>query len=228
VKLPLVRSVIPNDTEEGDKFLNVMVVAIHKDTLNKYKEISQIAKLDLQFLEIETFSTIRSVLRHDNNSVAVLDIGASVTKVYVVEYGVVQKSHVISVGSQNMIKSLETQRKLSAIGEDLNMVQGQELQKQIENSQVTPVDLDRILSETNKVILEYQKVHRKNIEEVILTGGGSILKGILPHVIKALETEVVIADPFNKADTPAFLEHTLRDAGPEFAVAIGLALRGLQ
>ncbi len=223
-------SVIPNedDTEEGDRFLNVMVVAIHKDTLNKYKEISQMANLDLRFLEIETFSTIRSVLRHDNNSVAVLDIGASVTKVYVVEYGIVQKSHVISVGSQNMIKSLETQRKLSAIGEDLNLVQGEELQKQIESSQTTPVDLDRILSETKQVILDYQKVHRKNIEEVILTGGGSILKGIMNHVVNALETEVVIADPFNKAETPAFLENTLRDAGPEFAVAIGLALRGLQ
>ena len=168
------------------------------------------------------------MLRHDNNSVAVLDIGASVTKVYVVEYGIVQKSHVISVGSQNMLKSLETQRKLSAIGQDLNMVQGEQLQQQIESSQTIPVDLDRILSETNKVILEYQKMHRKNIEEVILTGGGSILKGIMPHVLKTLETEVLIADPFNKADTPAFLEHTLRDAGPEFAVAIGLALRGLQ
>ena len=96
------------------------------------------------------------------------------------------------------------------------------------DSQTTPVDLDRILSETKKVILEYQKEHKKNIEEIILTGGGSILKGIMPHVIRALETEVVMADPFNKVETPAFLDDTLRDAGPEFAVAIGLAMRGLR
>lgn len=225
-------SVIPDesaqDRGEEEAFLNVMVVAIHKDTLNKYKEIAQIAELELKFLEIETFSTIRAVLRQDNNSVAILDIGASVSKVYVVEYGIVQKSHVISVGSQNMIKALETRRKLSTIGQDLNLSQGEELQKKIEESKMTPVDIDRILAETNKVILEYQKTNRKNIDEIILTGGGSVLKGIMPLVSKVLETPVVIADPFNKADTPAFLENTLRDAGPEFSVAIGLAMRGLR
>ena len=221
----------PSASQQDDgkkKFLNIMVVAIHKDTLNKYKEVAEMAGLDLKFLEIETFSTIRSVLRHDNNTVAILDIGASVTKVYIVEYGIVQKSHIISVGSQNMIKALETQRKLSAIGQDLNLQKGDELKQRIEQSRTAPVDLDRILSETNKVILDYQKKNRKNVEEVILTGGGSILKGIIGHVAEALESEVIIADPFNKADTPAFLENTLRDAGPEFAVAIGLTLRGLR
>lgn len=224
-------SAIPDmhqEEETSGKFQNIMVVAIHKDTLNKYKEVSELANLELQFLEIETFSTIRSVLRHSNNSAAILDIGASVTKVYIVEYGIVQKSHVISVGSQNMLRALETQRKLSAIGEDLNVAHGEELQKQIQQSRTTPVDLDRILSEVKKVILEYQKTHHQNIEEIILTGGGSILKGIMPHVVENLETEVVIADPFNKVETPAFLDQTLRDAGPEFAVAIGLAMRGLR
>ena len=33
--------------------------------------------------------------------------------------------------------------------------------------------------------------------------------------------------PFNKVSTPAFLEKILRETGPEFAVAIGLALRKL-
>ncbi len=225
-------SVIPGLHEVNDskteRFQNIMVVAIHKDTLNKYKAVSDDAGLDLKFLEIETFSTIRSVLRHDNNSVAILDVGASVSKVYIVEYGIVQKSHVISVGSQNMLRALETQRKLSVIGQDLNVLQGNELQKKIETSQTTPMDLERIMSETKKVILEYQKNHRKNVEEIILTGGGSILKGIMPHVNRVLETDVIIADPFNKVDTPAFLEQTLRDAGPEFAVAIGLAMRGLR
>ncbi|MFW0871136.1 MAG: type IV pilus assembly protein PilM [Patescibacteria group bacterium] len=222
-------SIIPNLNNDGEKdnFQTIMVVAIHKDTLNKFKEIADQAKLDLQFLEIETFSTIRSVLRHENNSSAIIDIGASITKIYIIEYGIVQKSQVIPVGSQNMIKSLETQRKLSAIGEDLNIAQAEELQRQIEESQRIPVDLDRILTEVKKIILSYQKSNRKNIEEVILTGGGSILKGVMPYVVESLETEVSIAHPFNKVDTPAFLEDTLRDAGPEFSVAIGLGMRGL-
>jgi len=225
-------SVIPDNHEEEldedeRKFLNVLVVAIHKDTLSKYKEVSDLAALELQFLEIETFSTIRSVIDHDKESVIVLDIGASVTKLYIVEYGVIQKSHIIGVGSQNMIKVLETKRRLANVQQDLNAGHGTALQEAMENSQTTPVDLDRILQETKKVVLEYQKEHRKNIELAILTGGGSVLAGILPYVEKSLETQIELAHPFEKTKTPAFLDNTLRDAGPEFAVAIGLALRGL-
>lgn len=227
-------SVIPDSHEHDEdiddderKFLNILVVAIHKDTLHKYKEVADMAELDLQFLEIETFSTIRSVIDHDKEAVIVLDIGASVTKLYIVEYGVIQKSHIISVGSQNMINALETRRRLANVQQDLNLGQGTALSEAMANSQTTPVDLDRILNETKKVVLEYQKQHRKNVELAVLTGGGSVLAGILPYVEKSLETEIELAHPFEKTKTPAFLDNTLRDAGPEFAVAIGLALRGL-
>lgn len=226
-------SVIPDnhedeeEDEEGRKFLNILVVAIHKDTLQKYKEVADMSGVDLQFLEIETFSTIRSTVDHDKEAVIILDIGASVTKLYIVEYGVIQKSHIIGVGSQNMIKALETRRRLANVRQDLNAGHGTALSDAMQNSQTTPVDLDRILQETKKVVLEYQKEHRKNIELAILTGGGSVLAGILPYVEKSLETEIELAHPFEKTKTPAFLDNTLRDAGPEFAVAIGLALRGL-
>lgn len=40
--------------------------------------------------------------------------------------------------------------------------------------------------------------------------------------------EVTLADPFQKVQSPAFLEEVLKNAGPEFAVAVGLALRKLQ
>jgi len=37
-----------------------------------------------------------------------------------------------------------------------------------------------------------------------------------------------LADPFGKTQAPAFLEAILKEAGPEFSVAVGLALRRLQ
>ena len=39
---------------------------------------------------------------------------------------------------------------------------------------------------------------------------------------------VKIADPFGKAQAPAFMHPVLLEIGPEFAVAVGLALRKLQ
>lgn len=217
----------PGKKQDLREFVNILVVAIHKETLDQYKEVATIAGLELEFLEIETFSTIRSVVDRDKEAMVILDIGASVTKLLIVEYGIIQKSHIIGVGSQNMLQTLETQRKLSMVKQDPHIGQNVALQEAMSQSNTTPVDLDRILTETKKVVLEYQKEHKRNIEQVVMTGGGSVLSGILPHISKSLESEVVLAHPFEKTKTPAFLDNTLRDAGPEFAVAIGLALRGL-
>jgi Tfp pilus assembly PilM family ATPase len=38
----------------------------------------------------------------------------------------------------------------------------------------------------------------------------------------------VLGLPFDKVEAPAFLNNVLKEAGPEFAVAIGLALRKLE
>jgi Tfp pilus assembly PilM family ATPase len=39
--------------------------------------------------------------------------------------------------------------------------------------------------------------------------------------------DVFYSNPFSKTEAPAFLEPVLEHSGPEFAVAVGLALRQL-
>jgi len=60
-----------------------------------------------------------------------------------------------------------------------------------------------------------------------LTGGGATLKGLEDFARQQLDIEVEIAHPFARVDAPAFLEEVLHEAGPDFAVAVGLALRQL-
>lgn len=66
------------------------------------------------------------------------------------------------------------------------------------------------------------------MSKVVLTGGGALLKGLPEFARKWLEAEVVLGDSFSKIESPAFLQTVLSDAGPEFSVAIGLALKKLQ
>jgi len=59
--------VIPNDLEDKEedkkqKKVEVLVVAIHKETVSRYQSIIQQAGLEPSFFEIEVFSTIRAVL----------------------------------------------------------------------------------------------------------------------------------------------------------------------
>ena len=88
-------------------------------------------------------------------------------------------------------------------------------------------NLDYIFYESNAALLNYQKKYGKNIAKVVLTGGGVLLKGFADIAKVSFQTEIVYANPFGKMETPAFFEQQLREAGPEFAVAIGVALRRL-
>ncbi|MFA6397739.1 MAG: pilus assembly protein PilM, partial [Candidatus Paceibacterota bacterium] len=93
---------------------------------------------------------------------------------------------------------------------------------------IIKLSADYIFSETNSIVLNYEKKYNKTIGKVILTGGGSLLKGFIERATDNFKCDVVYGDPFAKTETPEFLNEVLKNAGPEFSVAVGLALRKLQ
>jgi len=208
----------------------VLIAAIHNDTITKYQDIVKKVGLTSVFFEIEMFSTIRSTFGRDMQLVIVLDMGAGSTKLSIVEYGVVRGSHVIDRGSQNITMALsqslsipieqaeEMKRTYGLVGKegDTNIKQTIEL------------STDYIFTEVNRVLLDYERRFNKSIGKIILTGGGVLLKGFKEKAKETLQAEVIYGDPFSKVEAPAFLDNLLKEAGPEFSVAIGLALRKLQ
>ncbi len=210
--------------------VEVLVVALHNDTINRYKDIVTKSSLDANFFEIEIFSTMRSVLDQEIAPVLIIDMGATTTKLYIVEKGILRSSHMINRGSQNITNELSKSLGISL--EDAEYlkrekgIQGEINGIKIEN--IVDITLNYIFSEANQILLAYQKKYNRNISKVMLVGGGSALKGIADVAKNSFQTEVVAGDPFGKVVAPAFLEKVLKDTGPEFAVAVGVALRRLQ
>lgn len=210
---------------------DVLVVALHNETINSYKEIISKTNLQTGFFEVELFSTMRSVLDQEVAPIAIFDMGAASTKLYVVERGIVKVSHTINRGSQDITLSVSQATGMSIERvETLKRTNGLLPAKAVNENikDIAVLVLDFILSETNRVLLGYQKKYRKNIKKIVLVGGGCALKGFMQVVQENLQTPVVLGDPFSKVQTPAFLEDILRNTGPEFAVAVGIALRKLQ
>jgi type IV pilus assembly protein PilM len=210
--------------------VEVLIVALHNDTISRYKEIITKTALDSDFFEIEIFSTMRSILDQEIAPVMIVDMGATSTKLYIVERGIMRSSHMINHGSQGITNELSKSFSISLNdAEVLKREKGLtgELNGQSVKDVVT-VTLNYIFSESNHVVLAYQKKYNKNVSKVVLVGGGSSLKGIIEVAKASFQTEVVAGDPFAKVVAPAFLEKVLRDTGPEFAVAVGVALRRLQ
>jgi len=157
----------------------------------------------------------------------IMDVGAASTKLYVIERGVIRSSHTINRGSQDITLTIS-----KSLG--LSMERAEVIKRQVgvmgENKNLTDIiilTLDYIFAEVNNVLLSFEKKHNKTISKVILVGGGSILKGLADLAKNNFKTDAVLADPFSKVNAPAFLENILKETGPEFAVAIGLALRKL-
>lgn len=208
----------------------ILVAAIHNDTIAKYRSLSTTASLNPAFFEIEIFSSIRSVLSHDLSTVMIMDVGASRTKLSIMEYGTVKSFHIISRGSHDITMNLS--RSLN-----IPYIKAEELKREIGLSR-NAADLavpdtaklvaDYILSEAQKVMLDYERKYNRTVSKVVMTGGGALLREFLALAKLTFHSDVILGTPFDKVEAPAFLEGVLKEAGPEFSVALGLALRRLQ
>lgn len=220
---PDLPSLLPNKTE-------VLVVAIQNDAVSKYRSIVSQCSLEAGFFEIEIFSSIRANFEHELSPVLLMDFGASRTKLSIVEFGTVRNFHIINRGGADITdaisKSLSVPfSKAEEMKKEFGLF-GNPAEKSL--SDIIKIHIDYIFSETNNVLLGYEKKYGRTISKVIFTGGGSLLKGLKEVAADNFKAEIENGHPFSKVGAPAFLEKVLETMGPEFAVALGLALRKLQ
>jgi type IV pilus assembly protein PilM len=208
--------------------VEVLVVAIHNDILARYREILTKTGLNSESFEMEIFSNIRSSFNHDLTPVLFIDFGASKTKLSIVEGGVVRVFHIVNRGSQDITKNISSSLGISfSEAEKMKRTYGLDASGNKDAADIARLSTDYIFAETNSIVLAYEKKYNKTISKVIMIGGGSLLKGLQERALEGLHREVVYGDPFTKTEAPAFLQPVLSVSGPEFAVAIGLALRQL-
>ena len=238
---------IPKEDKEQDAFdrleketpiqktgQEVLLAAIHNDILRAYQTVMDTTGLTVSFFEIEVFSTIRSSLGHSPAPVAVIDIGASSTKIYVIERGVVRLSHFLNIGAQQMTEILarsldwtfeKAERMKREAGFNESPMYSREENDRMHEALSSP--LSRIFTEANRVLIMFGKRYNKNVSKAILVGGGASMPNLAPFAHEAMHLDIEIADPFVKVEAPAFLEEVLRSIGPGFSTAVGVALRKL-
>jgi type IV pilus assembly protein PilM len=222
---------IPSEKNDNKiKTVNILLVAIHNNIINQYQEIVSKTGLDAKFFEIEVFGSMRAVLEGVKGPIMIFDMGASTTKLYTVDRGLIQHSHTINKGSQDM--TLNIARILNISVEEAEVVKrsvgmGKTVDG-IDLSEAISVIADNIFSEANRFLFDFQKKRNQNIKSVFLIGGGSALRGFRDLAAQNFKVEVISGNPFEKVETPVFLEEILKVTGPEFTVAVGTALRCLQ
>ena len=235
--------VVSDSKKSSDGKIEVLLVAIHNDTIAKFRSVASEAALTPGFFEIEVFSSVRAALDHGLAPIAVVDIGAATTKFYVVERGLIRESHIINHGGQDLtlaasralglsvLQAEERKRKYGLTGEGPAAAAGSTLPPGVAGADLKrslELSLAPMINELTRTITAWETRSKQSLNGLVLTGGGATLRGLLEYMQSKVSTQIRLADPFGKTQSPAFLEQILKEAGPEFAVAVGLGLRRLQ
>lgn len=216
-------------TESGENesnYRNILIAAIQNSALERFKILMQFAGLSQPPTEIECFSMIRGLYNSEEPDIAVIDIGATSAKLYIAHKGLLMRMYRIRAGG-----AIATNRIAEALKVDFQTAE--EMKFAADRSAKEFADLkrahdksyERVFREFNQVLREYERKTGINVSTVYLAGGGALFPGTDTYLKDVLDRDVVKVNPFSKVAYPAFMEDTMHEIGPSFAVALGAAMR---
>jgi type IV pilus assembly protein PilM len=219
-----------SDHREHNK-LDVLLVAAPLTLTKKFLKIVKKAGLRMVGVETESVAVARSLVGSDSTAPtsAIVLIGDGATDIFIVDRGSIIFTRSITTGGDAMVRvvsqelGIEPERAaeyLKSYGLEESAFEGRV------KAALKPV-FDVVLSEIKRS-LAYYVTHIKgnNIERLILAGAHAKVPGVLVFLASAVNLEVLLADPWDRVEVSGkFSQEELEDVAPEFAVAVGLALK---
>lgn len=224
VALDWVELATPAGAETSMK--EVLVAAIEHSTVKDFKDTLSAIGMASQPSEIEAFSLMRALNLPSDSTLAVLDLGAFTSKLYIARSGTIERIHRVVGGGAAITKRLAELRNISfEDAENLKRSYRVDLPEARDIEKATTTVLDNTLLEFKRIIDQYEARNGAQIARVALSGGVSAFPETPRYVKDVLAREAAIGNPFDRIAYPAFMEDTLREIAPSFGVAVGAALR---
>jgi len=208
--------------------LLVMVIAAPKTKTQKTADLAQGAGLELSAVEINSIASARALQTNDPLYM-IVDIGTFNTELTVVRQAVVTLTRTVPVGGQVITR---------AIAQSLGLEEGQAeqfkrkfgIEQDKMEGQIYKASrsvLNNLKEEIDRSVKYYGEQFGENIQNLKLTGGGSKTLGIQKFLADELNMNVVYGNPWEMVVHKQDVNNQLAGNAPDFAVAVGLAMRGL-
>lgn len=207
--------------------VEVLLVAVPQEVIAKLKRVAELAELEPEGLEIESFSLARSLLGGELGCAMVLNWGAVTTGLTIAVGRQIRLNHNVGRGSREITSTLS-----KSLG--VTIERAEDMKKQVGLSEkpeerairdtIAPF-IDSTLADAERILSAYNRSAERKVEKIYLAGGGANLLGLVDYVSKHFGLETAIGNAFARTMFPAFLQPLLREIAPGFAVAVGLALR---
>lgn len=215
------------ELKKGEQKLRVLIAATRNEAIAQYTNILAQANITPLAFELEPFALVRACIKRELSPIAILDMGASKTKVDVVHHGVVFTTQVLGRGSHALTQSIARTLNLSfEKAEHLKRTEGG-ITTHAELKGVVNDYTKQVFAEVSSVLSHYEKEYHHAIEKMIIVGGGALVPGFIDIAKSSVTMDVHMSDAFGIVSAPEFLQSVLKNIDPSFALSIGLALNKL-
>lgn len=219
----------PGTAPGAKKTVSVLLAAVQREVVEKYKRIVTAAQLESVGFEVEVFGPARILGSRVRGACMLFDIGALSTKISILDRGAIRAVHHIDRASQAFTlaisQSLSVDFKRAEVMKHDVGISARPEAAGIRHT-ITPL-LDSLFDEADRLRTSYRRKSGAAIDQAILLGGGSLMPGLVEYAIEKLGIEVLLANPFSQLEYPAFMQPAIKNIAPSFSVAAGLALHAL-
>ncbi len=217
--------------------LKVLLVSVPNQIIGQCQEIAHRANLKLSSVEAEAFALNRSLIKKEDKEkvVILVDIGTKSTTMSIIDKNVLKSSYSIDIAGNKFTSIIANflnidYNKAEKIKKKYGImfVDGykEDVIKAVGKHLIPLIDL--ILTEIKKISRVFEQAEGKKVDKCILAGGSALLPGLENYCVQKLGKEIIIAEPFSDISYSSILDKTMKEIGPSFATATGLALRGVK
>jgi type IV pilus assembly protein PilM len=224
-------------TAETSDATHVLIAACKRERIDNIRQAIQLSGRQPVVIDVDTFALQNCYEANYNPSesdvVTLLNIGASTMNVNIVKGSRSLFSRDITVGGSQFTDVLQRSLGLSyqqaeAVKRGAGAPNADEKAIEPLMSNVTEI----VANEIQKTFDFYRTTSEDRqtvVKKILISGGGSKLQGLAQELSARLELPVEVMNPFRniKVDNRKFDAGYINDIMPEMAVAVGLAIRGV-
>jgi len=210
---------------------HILLVAVPNDVIKQYQNLAILCDLNLKGLEAEIFASMRSSIEliESKKPVCLVDIGYTSTTINIVENKLLEQSNSFDISSNSLNQALVSSLNVSwQEAERMKQDFGLNPDKQSVLLALRP-PIDSIFKEVEDVCHRFYQSSGKKVEDIIFIGGAACIFGLEEYFKVFLKKKIKVSNPFRVSNIsyPPLLENRLDEIGSSFAIALGLALRGV-
>jgi type IV pilus assembly protein PilM len=219
--------------------LHVLMAACKRDFIANIKQAIQLAGKQPHVIDVDAFALQNcyevNYEPQASQTVALLNVGASTMNINIVQGTRSVFTRDVSVGGNQYTSLLQKELGLTfeqaeAVKRGGPLPDGAEVR---DLKQVLETISDILALEIQKTFDFYRATSDESeggVQKILISGGGSKLPGLADFLASRFELPVEHFDPFRriKIDARRYDAEYLKEVIPEMAVAVGLALRGVE